>query len=88
MNDRKNFKRGDQIVYNCYNKTEFGFVTGTNKKYVFCRFWSATNIGSLRTLANSEGCRTEYLNKTGENVPPVIIQAWLKYIEKNQEITK
>lgn len=74
----KDFKEGDQIVYG--RDREPGFVTSTTNESVFCRFWSTTNIGSLRTLANSESCNPRDLNKVPENVPQEIVELWIKYI--------
>jgi len=76
------FNIGDQISFDPGHEAgiEYGFVTGKNIRYVFCRFWSKTNLGSLRTLANSEGCNPEKLKKLPENVPQEIINEWLKYL--------
>ncbi len=83
MKTMPEFKIGDQIVYDPGHESgiEHGFVTDVRSETVFCRFWSPTNLGSLRTLANSEGCPFSSLSKTGENVPQEIIEAWLKYLE-------
>ncbi len=77
-------KIGDQILYDPGHESgrECGFITGVKStgETIFCRFWSRHNLGFLRTLANSEGCRKEDLVKTGENVPQQIVKAWLKYL--------
>lgn len=82
-----NFKIGDQICFDPGHESgkEYGFVARANSEIVFCRFWSKTNLGSLRTLANSEGCDPRQLSKTGENVPKEIIDAWLQYLGYNNE---
>lgn len=77
----KDFKRGMQIIYNGGIGDGPGFVTSTNPNYVFCRFWSMSNYGALRTTANSEACNPNDLKPVGENVPQEIIEAWLKYLE-------
>ena len=65
-------KRGDQIVYipshakpGKLEFIEFGFVTSVsdNLELVFCRYWSNTCPGALRTMANSEGTNTKDLVK-------------------------
>ena len=77
----KLLKIGDQIVFKYpHGKREYGFVTSITDR-VFCRFWSESNLGSLRTLSCSEACDIELIEKTGENVPQEIINAWLGYIE-------
>ena len=76
-------ERGDQIVFTySHGAKQWGFVTSKNSKHVFCRFWSDLNLGSLRTLSCSEGCEPSMVEKTGENVPQPIIEAWLELIEK------
>lgn len=56
------FEKGTQIVYvpghgdrdNIeFPPCEAGFVTSTNNKFVFCRFWYP-DLVTLRTKANSE----------------------------------
>ena len=81
MEKAQDFNEGDQIIFG--ENMEPGFVTSHTDKVVFCRFWSPTNLGSLRTLANSESCNPADLNKTGENVPDAIIQHWLEYIKED-----
>lgn len=78
----ESFKIGEQIVFiYSHGEKQYGFVTGQNDKYIFCRFWSKDNLGSLRTLSSSEACLLENLQKTGENVPQQIIDAWLNYLD-------
>jgi len=56
------FSPGTQIAYvpahACgdinHPDVEFGFVTSTWEKIVFCRFWSNDDSNRLRTVANSE----------------------------------
>lgn len=77
----EDFKRGMQIIYYGGLIGDPGFVTGINSKFVFCRFWSKSNYGALRTTANSEACNPNNLKRVGEEVPQQIIKAWLKYLE-------
>lgn len=75
---------GDQIRFDSNSEAnmEYGFVIGKSNTMVYCRFWSKTVLGSLRTLANSESCEPSTINKTGLNVPQQIINEWLKYIKE------
>ncbi len=64
------FKRGDQIAYipnhaeDLFHKdVEFGFVTGVNSKFVFCRYWSKYNSEELRTTSCSESTPPECLKR-------------------------
>jgi hypothetical protein len=79
------FKMGDQIVFHPWHESgkEYGFVTGTTSNgSVACRFWSENNLGSMRTMANSELCNPKQLTKIGDagNVPKEIVEAWLVYL--------
>jgi len=64
---RRFFKRGTQIVYvpshissDDAPECEEGFVTSIGIGGAFCRYWSKTGPGLLRTRANSE--MTPFLN--------------------------
>lgn len=56
------FKKGTQIIYipthagidENHPDCEAGFVTSTNSKFVFCRYWNKGLMNTLRTTANSE----------------------------------
>ena len=80
MQKSEDFNEGDQIVFG--DDMEPGFVTSHTDKVVYCRFWSSTNLGSLRTMANSESCNPADLNKTPQNVPDSIIRNWLNHIKR------
>lgn len=77
------FKRGDQIKYtDGVGSVERGFVTDVRETAVFCRFWSVQYPGSLRTLANSEGCNPEDLTKE-DFVLQGIVDEWLDHLGYN-----
>ena len=71
MNQLKDFKAEDNIIYvpmhaegnKNHPDCEHGYVTSTNSKFVFCRFYDKHD--RLRTVANSEACRPEDLVKNG-----------------------
>lgn len=56
------FKRGDQVIYipthahgdKEHKDCEYGFVTSSNEKFVFVRYWRRDDPYTLRTTANSE----------------------------------
>lgn len=60
--ETKDFSRGMQIIYvpTHANKNlehvdcEYGFVTSTNEKFVFCRYWIRNEYAKLRIKSNSE----------------------------------
>ena len=78
----EDFKTGLQIRYTPTGET--GFITSYTTKTVFCRFWSKSFIGTLRTTANSEGCNPRDLESLSQNIPSEIINSWLEWI-KNEE---
>lgn len=64
-------KKGTQIVYMPYHVSndtthsdcEFGFVTSVKDTTVFCRFWSAFELGDLRNKSNSEGIDRTFIKE-------------------------
>ena len=60
---------------------EFGFVTGQNDQFAFCRFWAKGQLGTLRTVANSEATLRDCLIKY-ESVPQRQVEIALTTIEK------
>ena len=81
------FKPGDQIIYipnhadgPDHPDAEQGFVTSFNDHYIFCRYFSKTYPGQLRTLANSEATMPRNLIKQTTR-PQGIIDQLLKGIQ-------
>ena len=80
MNKASDYNEGDQVVFG--DKMEPGFVMSQNGRTVYCRFWSSTNLGSLRSLSQSEACDPKHLNKTENRVPDYIVKCWLHFIKE------
>ena len=67
----QDFERGDQIAYIpnhafgdlAHPDVEYGFVTSTTEKVVFCRFYHHVRNLTLRTTANSEAVEPHNLVK-------------------------
>ena len=67
---------------------EAGFVTGTGSagKSYFCRYWSKTFPGTLRTMANSELTPASRLRRY-DTVAPAVVRGWLRklgYLKRGQ----
>ena len=83
------FKRGNQIVYipghaqgnPNHPDCEHGFVDQVTPAAVFCRYFSKTNVGVLRTRANSEATNAADLMKASSFVPQEVVDAWLTIID-------
>lgn len=86
------FHPGDQVLYLPlvadgdpeHESVERGFVTATNGRTVFCRFWSKTDPGSIRNRHCSEGCDAEDL-RLQESVPPGEVIAWMRQLYGKEE---
>jgi len=63
---------------------EFGFIVSPTQAGAFCRFWRKGELGTLRTVANSESThyRNIFLHKS---VPDRIVKATYKDIVLNPE---
>jgi len=55
-----------------HEDVEFGFVTSSNEKFIFCRFWSKTYPNTLRTMSCSEAVYGENLVEV-ESVPQSLV---------------
>ena len=84
------FNRGDQIIYipghamgdPNHKDCEHGFVDQVTPAAVFCRYFSKTNIGVLRTRANSEATNvTDLMRSPSSMVPQEVVDAWLTIID-------
>jgi len=80
------FYRGQQIVYIPSHANgnikhpdcEFGFVTGVNSVGdPYCRYWSKSSPGELRTKANSE-CTPKQLVRLHDSRDPHTISSLLE----------
>jgi len=87
---RRFFKRGTQIVYvpshissDDAPECEEGFITSVGIGGAFCRYWSKTAIGLLRTRANSE--MTPFLNLIIKDThSQEVVDTLLKEIEEGK----
>jgi hypothetical protein len=85
------FKRGDQIVYipqhakgdPGHADCEHGFISCIDDDgAIYCRYFSKTNIGILRTRANSEATPLGGLiHSPASLIPQEVVDAWLTIIE-------
>lgn len=83
------FKNGEQIAYVPLHAdgdlnhpdVEFGFVMGpAGEDAYFCRYWRKSELGVLRTVANSESTPADMLVSVW-SVPQATVEAAIARIE-------
>ena len=86
------FQRGDQVVYvpnhagkdMSHPDVEYGFVTSLNSAGdAFVRYWRNGQLGTLRTVANSECTPIDNLYSYN-SVPQRTVAAALRKIEEDK----
>ncbi|MDA3808633.1 MAG: hypothetical protein PF440_12065 [Thiomicrorhabdus sp.] len=89
-------KRGDQIAYIpnhvkskglMHKDVEFGFVNSispTDNETIFCRYWLKSDIGELRTVANSEATNIRDLIEY-DSVSQSVVDDTITMIKKESE---